>query len=235
VQKNHQRDTLQREADIAMAKTLRHAFTLIELMVVIGIIAIMIAFLLPALANARKQAKLVACQSNLRQIGNLLLIYANENAGWIYPVGDGDPQAPAGPANLRRLGAALPMAERWPVYVRGLDRWLNPLLRCPVDVDSPNDVSYALNYWLQAHGVKFGNTNLPDGISAHDFAVMGERLNGDRPDTGWYFFAKTSEYLEGADPYKHGLQRGSNYLFLDLHVAAVRNPQEVKWGFETEP
>src|ERR1043165_2971855 len=92
-------------------------FALVELLVVIGIIAIVIAFLLPALAGARRQAKLVACQSNMRQVWQLLLVYANHNRGWIYPVGVGDPEAPAGPENLRRLGAALPAEERWPVYV----------------------------------------------------------------------------------------------------------------------
>src|SRR3954466_8097856 len=157
-----------------MTKTSRNGFSLVELLVVIGIIAIIIAFLLPALASARKQAKLIACQSNMRQIGHLLLIYANENRGWIYPVGVGDPEAPAGPDNLRRLGAALPEDERWPVYVKGLERWSSPLLRCPLDADTFAEVSYGLNYWLQAHGVKFGNLNVP-GATPSDFAVMGER------------------------------------------------------------
>jgi prepilin-type processing-associated H-X9-DG protein len=181
------------------------------LLVVIGIIAVLIGLLLPVMSEAQAQARWVNCQSNLRQIGFALEMYSHNWKGWIYP-----PQ----------LGANRVPDERWPVHVFKPAVWDPPVMTCPNDYEPREKHSYILNDHLYLHGIKFSTKRL-GGLTASDVIVMGEK----RSDWEDYYMNK-GDYPSRVEPYRHGLKRGSNYLFLDLHVGTLLNRKHVLRGVD---
>lgn len=65
----------------------KRAFTLVELLVVIGIIAVLVGILLPTLSRARESANKTVCLSNMRQLGTALLEYSTKYKGGYVPIG----------------------------------------------------------------------------------------------------------------------------------------------------
>lgn len=103
---------------------LLRAFTLVELLVVIGIIALLISILLPALNKAREQGKQAACLSNMRQIGSAALMFANEHTQHV-PLGGelwGNPLVNGTPFGLHDPGQ-----RYWSYYNEGTTTRVMPM------------------------------------------------------------------------------------------------------------
>jgi prepilin-type N-terminal cleavage/methylation domain-containing protein len=198
----------------------RGGFTLVELLVVIGIITILISLLLPALARVRKQAQQVTCQSNLRQVGVHLLVYVNQSRGWLFPVGP--PDASGRPTTL---GAQLPRDQRWPVYVFTPAVWNPAILKCPADYEPREDHSYVLNQHLADHKVRYSATHV-GGLTSSEIVVMGEKVS-----TVEDYYMERGDFFRVVDPYRHGAAYGSNYLYLDMHVSTTP-PDEARSGVD---
>ena len=96
------------------AKRSQRGFTVIELLVVLAIIAILMALLFPSLTQVRSKANSLKCKSNLRVLGQMLLIYQSTNRGWLYPVYN-DPIL-----GVREgFGTNVAPNERWPARRAG--------------------------------------------------------------------------------------------------------------------
>src|SRR4051794_2934395 len=139
------------------------AFTLVELLVVIGIIAVLISVLLPALSKARQRAQTVACSSNLHQITLAALMYAAEFNGHL-PYGFAFQRAKAngrpldGSADSIAYYAWFAACDKYMTkgasavvpYDRpsgsngGTSRRFNPAFKCPA---VPSDFVQMVHYW----------------------------------------------------------------------------------------
>jgi prepilin-type N-terminal cleavage/methylation domain-containing protein len=146
------------------------AFTLVELLVVIAIIALLMALLLPALEEARKQARSVICQSNLRQWGQIWLLYCEDNDGAF--CGESSPPYDVGWARGEWI---LPLRNHWETR--------SDILKCPMAKDPhPDGHRYGGPYFTYRMGAGgFGDLQEEGSYGANCWIYHTEKNIQGRP------------------------------------------------------
>jgi prepilin-type processing-associated H-X9-DG protein/prepilin-type N-terminal cleavage/methylation domain-containing protein len=199
-------------------KSQRTAFTLVELLVVIGIIAILISLVLPALARARSAANMIACQSALRQIGGMIQIYGTQNKMF----------APWGRVDKMKL----PGNGGWTSFPDGNVGWiwqdtLSIMMGTPRDPDPKhsNRVVRANKVFYDVDTIDRGS---PWGPSYGNHYIGNIR-----------FFAVTNHSTAGEDdqPHKVTVKEGSRVMIVwdgaqVLESWADGSSNDVSWGLD---
>jgi prepilin-type N-terminal cleavage/methylation domain-containing protein/prepilin-type processing-associated H-X9-DG protein len=229
----------------------RRAFTVIEVLVVIGIIAVLMAILLPAAERVRHQAYIDKCASNLRQIGMALQTYAQDNHG-NYPRTIHDPTYASPLVSGTGINAADPFTGgaggvqpndlTAPIFLLMKTQRLVPeVMICPYNdetnfvADKP-DLSGRSNFTDQTRnlGYSFANPYPKTGVIDYrlsnklraDFAVAADRnpgVSGKNDDVYAPTLGSPTSIMKKANSPNHE-QDGQNVLYGDGHVAWQQTP-----------
>jgi prepilin-type N-terminal cleavage/methylation domain-containing protein/prepilin-type processing-associated H-X9-DG protein len=201
-----------------------NGFTLVELLVVLGIIAVLIGMLMPAVLSARHSAAQSQCASNLRQWANAFNIYAVENHGFLPRRGQG-----VGATTIVNRPAdwfnALPPVLKMRQYIDMVTAGAIPkagdssMWICPSASTFPGTYywSYGMNMGLSIWEITPQNNGLPDKISSVGNESIMVLLT-DAP--GNYCSIFPSKFPGGYNPAaRHN--KSVNVSFLDGHVSAL--------------
>jgi len=175
------------------------AVTLIELLVVVAIIAVLVAILLPALGQSRRQVNDLTCRIHLRELWTATVMYADENGGRLPPV----------PWTAQAWGEPGFNQSIWvPVLAPYVSKSFSDGL-------TPGKIDYVFK-------CPYGSEDGTWGWMTSSYFVFPELA---KPGLEWVlskFYAERSTYMRDVSPWWHGLP-AAHFLYLDGHVELTPN------------
>jgi len=197
----------------------RRGFTLIELLVVIAIIALLMSILMPGLQRVRRQARAVACQSNLRQWGLIFSLYMDDhNGSFLYGDSSGEWRWAIQTYKSRKLSTCCPEAANPNRQDDTFQMWGAGSL--DADYVAQQDYgSYGLNRWIYNRTAKQSGENYWKGRN-----VRGEHEIPLFADCSWYGgrpfeYDKPPQYV-GQQPAQWTVDNMRRFC-LDRHLSAM--------------
>ncbi len=192
----------------------RRAFTLIELLLVIAIIAILMALLMPAVASVRQRADSISCANNLRTIGAGLQLYLQDH-NFIYPCIQPLPDSHVYPQSFQPT----PFQSLTDAF--GAYGVTQKTIQCPSDIKSPGGGSYA------AYGSSYDWKPTLDDENSSNPLIYGMRM-GFGPIAGangapFSFSPKLSKVRQSFDDTQIHFGH-MNALYADGHVVSFTAP-----------
>ena len=204
---------------------MRKAFTLIEMLVVIAIIAILAGLLMPALARARKEARKTHCMSNEKQVGLYLAMYKTDNRGR-YP----SVSFTSVSADGRAYDSSLSIAVLWPDYADQSELFHCLMTDHQIEITTDMEGGGTLDLDGNSDTTEYRfstevtESNDPDYLIDPNVpmnARSGRAVYGDAPDLAYLRANYSGGGVFPADNYANH-EYGANLLFYDGHVNFVR-------------